>query len=134
MACTVMWFRRDLRVEANAALAHAAAEGAVLPLFVLDPAFARAGASRRAFMAASLHDLRDRTDGALVVRAGDPEDVVAAMAAQVDASLVVAAADFGPYGQRRDEAVARLLRRDGRQLRLVGSPYAVRPGSVTKAD
>jgi deoxyribodipyrimidine photo-lyase len=134
MTCTVMWFRRDLRIDANAALAHAAADGVVVPLFVLDPAFARAGAPRRAFLTASLHDLRERTDGALVVRAGDPQDVVPALAAEADASLVVATADFGPYGRRRDEAVARSLGQDGRQLRLVGSPYAVSPGSVTKAD
>jgi deoxyribodipyrimidine photo-lyase len=134
MTRSVMWFRRDLRVEANAALAHAAADGAVVPLFVLDPAFARAGAPRRAFLAATLHALRESTDGALVVRAGDPAEVVPAVAGEAGASVVVATGDDGPYGRRRDEAVARSLAREGRQLRLVGSPYAVRPGAVTKAD
>ncbi len=34
---TIMWFRRDLRLRDNPALLEACAEGAVLPLFVLDP-------------------------------------------------------------------------------------------------
>src|SRR4051812_42304874 len=134
MTGTVMWFRRDLRVEGNAALVQAASDGPVVPLFVLDPAFARAGAPRRGFLAGSLQALRERTDGALVVRVGDPAEVVPAIAGEVDASVVVATGDAGPYGRRRDQAVASSLAHDGRELRLVASPYAVRPGSVTKAD
>ena len=44
------------------------------------------------------------------------------------------AADFGPYGTRRDEAVAKALAEDGRELVRTGSPYAVAPGRVRKAD
>ncbi|MFZ9292097.1 MAG: deoxyribodipyrimidine photo-lyase, partial [Ilumatobacteraceae bacterium] len=36
-----MWFRRDLRLADNPALAAALAEGTVTPLFVLDPLFLR---------------------------------------------------------------------------------------------
>ena len=35
---TVVWFRRDLRIDDNPALATAAEEGAVLPLFIWCPA------------------------------------------------------------------------------------------------
>jgi deoxyribodipyrimidine photo-lyase len=47
---------------------------------------------------------------------------------------VHAARDSGPYGRRRDEAVADALSEGGRRLVLTGSPYAVDPGSVRKAD
>ena len=36
MACTVVWFRRDLRLSDHAALSQASRRGAVLPVFVLD--------------------------------------------------------------------------------------------------
>ena len=39
MACTVVWFRRDLRLRDNPALTAALADGDVLPLFVVDPVF-----------------------------------------------------------------------------------------------
>ena len=37
MAYTVVWFKRDLRVDDHAPLAHAAAHGPVLCLYVLEP-------------------------------------------------------------------------------------------------
>ena len=56
----VMWFRRDLRLADLPALQAAAADGAnVVPLFVVDPTFARAGLARRAFMAEALQALDD---------------------------------------------------------------------------
>ena len=130
----VLWFRRDLRLDALPALATAHAHGDVVPLFVVDPAFASSGAPRRAFLAAALESLDRRLGGVLVHRHGDPADVVPQVAAEVGADVVVVSRDFGPYGRRRDAVVAERLRADGRVLRGVGSPYAVDPGAVTKAD
>ena len=128
----VMWFRRDLRVGDNPALAAAAASGPVVPLFVHDPALSsRSGANRVAFLHATLDVLAEEVDGSLVERVGDPAEVVVAVAREVGATMVWAAEDFGPYGRRRDDAVRAALRADGRDLALVGSPYAVSPGSVS---
>lgn len=134
MARSIMWFRRDLRLGDNPALAAAASDGEVVGLFVTDPAFARAGAVRRRFLAGCLRSLDDDTGGHLVVREGDPAEVVPALAAEVGADTVFAAEDFAPYGRARDDAVARALGRDDRTLRFVSSPYAIEPGTVTKGD
>ncbi len=135
MPRSVFWFRRDLRLADNPALAAAATEGDVVPLFVLDPVlWQRSGAPRRAFLADSLRSLSEAMGGALVVREGDPSEVVPALAAEVDALRVHAAEDFGPYGRRRDGCVAARLVTEGRRLVLTGSPYAVAPGLVRKAD
>ncbi len=122
---SIMWFRRDLRLRDNPALAAACAEGEVLPLFVLDPAFEAAGAPRRALLHDCLAALDEATGGALVVRHGDPVDEIPALADEIGADTVFVAKDFAPYGRRRDEAVADALRGAGRKLRGVGSPYAV---------
>ena len=134
----VMWFRRDLRLADNPALLEAAADGAVLPLFVLDPVlWGPAGPSRRAYLAASLRaldaSLRDRGGRLSVVR-GDPVRRVLLAAREVGASRVHVAADFGPYGRARDEAVERALGDAGIELVRTGSPYAVAPGRVSKRD
>ena len=132
---SVCWFRRDLRLADNPALAAAAADGPVVPLFVLDPVFlTRAGAPRLAFLLACLRSLDASMGGALVVRHGDPAAVVPTFAADLGAVRVVAADDGGVYGQRRDALVAARLRADGRHLTLTGSPYAVPPGRVRKGD
>jgi deoxyribodipyrimidine photo-lyase len=134
MTRAVLWFRRDLRLAANDALAVAAADGEVVPLFVIDPAFATAGAARQAFMSDALSGLDASMGGALVFRHGNPADVVPQFAAEVQASSVVVAADFGPYGTIRDRTVEQRLVADGRALRRVGSPYAVDPGTIRKDD
>jgi deoxyribodipyrimidine photo-lyase len=131
---SIMWFRRDLRLRDNPALAEACSAGAVLPVFVVDPAFGVAGAPRRALLHDCLTALDQATGGALVTRHGDPVDEIPALADAIDASTVFVAKDYGPYGRRRDESVADALRGSGRRLRGVGSPYAVAPGEVVKDD
>ncbi|MBV9823890.1 MAG: deoxyribodipyrimidine photo-lyase, partial [Actinobacteria bacterium] len=131
----MMWFRRDLRLSDNPALvaagraAREAGDPAVLGVFVLDPALLKpSGAPRLAVLYRTLRALDDRLGGRLVVRHGDPAKVLPVLCREVDASSVHCAADFGPYGDRRDEAVADALGEV--QLRRCGSAYAVEPGTV----
>ncbi len=131
MSTAVMWFRRDLRLADNPALLEASdAADEVLPIFVLDPRlWDPAGPSRRAYLLASLESLRESIGG-LVVRTGDPVTVIRGLAAAVDAVSVHVAADFGPYGSRRDAGVQEALHGDGIDFVRTGSPYAVAPGRV----
>ena len=132
---SVMWFRRDLRLADNPALLAACAVGEVVPLFVLDPLlWSRSGDARRAYLAGSLASLSESTGGALLVRRGDPAQVVPEVAAAVGARTVHCAADFNPYGRRRDAAVEEALAAAGVRLERLGSPYAVAPGTLRKAD
>ena len=127
---SVMWFRRDLRLGDNPALLEAAADGDVLPLFVLDPAlWGPSGDVRRAYLSASLRDLAGRIP--LSVVRGNPVRRVVLAAREVGAERVHVAADFGPYGHRRDAAVEEALAEAGVELVRTGSPYAVAPGRVT---
>ncbi len=133
---TIWWLRRDLRLADNPALHRAVEDGdAVLPLFVLDPALLRrAGTGRRAWLLASLHvldaELKDAGGPGLSVVDGRPVATVAAVSRSVDAREVHIAADFAPYGRRRDQQVAAALAADDRELVATGSPYAVAPGTL----
>ncbi len=131
-----MWFRRDLRLSDNPALVEAAAvDGRVVPLFVIDPAvWGPASEVRRAYLVDSLHALDDSLDGNLLIRHGDPAVIVPEVAAAAGATSVHHAADFGPYGSTRDAAVAAALATAGIEARVIGSPYAIGPGRVTKGD
>ncbi len=135
-APVIVWFRRDLRLRDHAALIAARATARpLLALFVLDPKLISAsGAPRLAFLYRSLRALNESLDGRLVVRFGDPVEVVVALAGQVVAEQVFVSRDFGPYGRERDAAVAAGLRSISSRLVGVGSPYAVQPASVFKGD
>ena len=89
---------------------------------------------RQAYLRVALHALRASMGGALVVRRGDPLDVVPAVAAEVGARAVHLTRDYGPYGRRRDAAVIERLRAAEVAVVATGSPYAVAPGSVRKGD
>ncbi|TFV90673.1 deoxyribodipyrimidine photo-lyase [Blastococcus sp. CT_GayMR16] len=137
MPTSLLWFRRDLRLSDHpallAAIDAAGTDGAVVPVFVLDPRlWTPAGAPRRQFLLDCLAALQESVDGALVVRSGDPATVVPDLVREVQAGGVHISADAGPYGRRRDAAVERALA-DVPLIRT-GSPYAVTPGRVTKAD
>jgi deoxyribodipyrimidine photo-lyase len=135
---TIVWFRRDLRLHDNPALAAAAAgTSALVPLYVLDPRLLRgrwSSSNRTWFLLASLRglDARLREVGSrLHVRVGDPAKVVPDVAASVGARTVHVASDVSPFAARRDAAVAQGLARDRATLvahpgLLVHPPDAVR--------
>ena len=114
------WFRSDLRVADNAALAAAAAAADELVcVFVLDDrllAGRRASARRNRFLLDSLAKLGAELaarGSQLVVRRGDPARELARLAAETRAERATWNADYGPFALRRDAAVARALERTG---------------------
>lgn len=133
---SIFWFRRDLRLADNPALLAAADGGAeVLGVFVADDALLKpAGRARRAFLAGCLRVLSQSMDGRLLVVHGRPETTIPRLASAVSAASVHAAADFGPYGRRRDERVGEALAERGIRFHHTGSSYAVAPGRVRKSD
>ncbi|MFP5072350.1 cryptochrome/photolyase family protein [Pseudonocardia nantongensis] len=132
----VVWFRRDLRVaDQPTFLAAADAADRSLALFVLDDALlGPSGAARRNFLYGCLRELDAALGGRLLVVRGDPADVVPRVARAVGAGTVHVAADYGPYGMRRDGRVEQALDEDGVELVRTGSPYAVAPGRVRTGD
>jgi deoxyribodipyrimidine photo-lyase len=133
----LLWFRRDLRLADHPAL-HAArddGDGDVVGVFVLDQGlWNRAGLARRTFLAQSLADLNDRLDGRLTVLTGDPVRTIVSAARHVGAGAVHVSEEFTPYGRGRDEKVASALAEHDIGWVPTGSPYAVSPGRITKAD
>ena len=137
MPIALLWFRRDLRMSDHPALlaAREAAgpDGVVLPVFVLDDRLWRpSGNPRRRFLLDCLEDLREQTGGALVLKRGDPQQVIPKLVGETETTTVHISADAGPYGRTRDTAVERAL--GDVPLVRTGSPYAVTPGRVTKRD
>jgi deoxyribodipyrimidine photo-lyase len=130
-----MWFRRDLRLEDHAALAAAAAEGDVIGLFIVDPAFTAAtGTGREVFMRRALAQLSAQMGGALVIKVGDPAEVLTEIVAETGAKSVFVSREYTPYGRARDARVAEALQHVGARLRGVGSNYLVDPGRVLKGS
>jgi len=130
----IWWIRRDLRLHDNPALAGALEKDhGVLPVFVLDEQLlSKPTEKRQAFLFAGLRaleaDLRKLGSG-LVVRQGNPIEVIPQLAAETGADTVYAEEDYSPYAVQRDKSVARKV-----NLKLVHGLGVHPPALVTKAD
>lgn len=115
------WIRRDLRVTDHAVLFKATQEAdQVAVLFVFDTTILSLLEDRDdrrvTFIRKSLLEvdekLRER-GSQLIVRIGDPTEVVPQVARELGADLVVASRDFEPSAIERDQVVARELKKSG---------------------
>jgi deoxyribodipyrimidine photo-lyase len=119
----IVWLRRDLRVQDNAALHAACAQAEqVVPLFVFDPDILGredTGAARVAFLIDALGVLDanlKKLEGRLILRQGN---VLAQIVKAVDdfgADGVFHQREYEPFGVKRDEAVAAALKERGKVL------------------
>ena len=126
----LVWFRRDLRAEDNAALARALAScSTVYCVFVFDKPILEllpAEDRRVEFIHDAVHDLGNALQqlgnlpqSPLMVLHAHAETAIPALAAQLDVQAVFAARDYEPSAIARDLAVQQALLRQGRQLTLV---------------
>ncbi len=138
----VFWFRSDLRLHDQPALAQAAElarglGGWLLPLFVHDTrlqattrwGFARIGAHRRAWRAMALQALTDELEAlgsTLLQVEGDPVDLLGHLLAQLNQPLLVCEDIPAP----EEEAQVRALRACGLHVRTVWQSTLVAPEAL----
>jgi deoxyribodipyrimidine photo-lyase len=112
----IVWFRQDLRLADNPALAAAAASGKpVVPLYILDPDMMPGGASRwwlHGSLDALARDLR-ALGAPLVLRRGSARDVLHELAREAGASGVFWNRCYEPDAIARDRAIEKSLASQG---------------------
>ena len=114
MPLTVMWFRQDLRLSDNPALAAAAASGAVLPVYILDDVNAgdwKMGGASRWWLHHSLTALNDALGGRLWVLQGDAREELAKLGERHPVARVVWNRCYEPWRMHRDIEVDAALSR-----------------------
>ena len=108
---SIVWLRQDLRLADQPAFAAAAAEGPVVPLYVLDdetPGEWAIGGAQRWWLHHSLEALASDLAAAgapLILRRGAAAEEVARLAAEVGATRVHALAHFEPWWQAAEQAL-----------------------------
>jgi deoxyribodipyrimidine photo-lyase len=132
----VVWLRRDLRLGDNPALTDAAARGAVVPVFVLDPQLLGRSERRDAWILATLRaldgELRAR-GSRLTVRRGEPAVELVRVAREAGATGVSWNRDVTPYARRRDAAVESACRAAGLRPAPCADAALTQPADVTPA-
>ena len=122
MNVCIVWFRRDLRLADNPALAAAARADRVLPVFCFEDGLTsgRHGSpNRNAYLLASLRELGDRLraiGAPLHFRRGDPARELVRLASESGAGAVHVNRDHTAHARSRDQRVAAALAEAGSEL------------------
>ena len=137
----IHWFRSDLRIADNTALADACRRAdALAPVFVLDDALLarhRDAHPRLRFLHACLDDLAAELDAAgsrLIVLRDAPHRCLPALARACKASLVTCNRDYGPHAKERDRRVRDAFARDGVDVRTFKDRVVFEGGEVRSAQ
>jgi deoxyribodipyrimidine photo-lyase len=136
MSTVIWWIRRDLGLSDNQALSAALSQAdVVIPLFILDPKLLtspRASQNRNGFLFDGLRqldsNLRQR-GSALILREGDPLEVLRIIYRETGAECIFAEADVSPYAKQRDDRILRQL-----PLKLIPGVTVHPPESLLKPD
>jgi deoxyribodipyrimidine photo-lyase len=120
----IVWFRQDLRLHDNEALATALRMAEeVVPIYIFDErifkgetrfGFPKIGKHRARFVLESVQDLREniqKLGGQLLIRIGRPESILAEMAQQIKASWVIC---------NRERTQEEVIVQDGLEQKLWG--------------
>lgn len=125
-----------MRLNDNQALAAAMSQAeVVIPVFILDPKLLtspRASQNRNGFLFDGLRSLDNdlhRRGSSLIVRQGEPLEVLHLLCREAGAETIFAQADVSPYSRCRDERVSSEL-----PLTLTPGVTVHPPGMVVKPD
>ncbi|KAH7428406.1 hypothetical protein KP509_09G000300 [Ceratopteris richardii] len=122
---SIVWFRSDLRCHDNEALSTASKESlSILPVYVFDPrefgkscsGFDKTGPHRARFLLQCVSDLREKVKelgSDLVVRIGNPEEVLLKLAKAVGADALYAHQDVSYEGMQTEKKVSAALQEEG---------------------
>ncbi len=132
---TILWFRRDLRLSDQVAVATAAAKGPVIPIYVLDdetPKHRKMGGASRWWLHRSLKSLDTdlRTKGSrLILRRGKAADILAELARESGAQEIHALHHYEPWWLNAQKDLRANLS-DNAELVLHHGNYLLPPGTL----
>ena len=135
-ATTIVWFRHDLRLDDNPALAAAAARGAVVPVFIWAPdeeAPWEPGAAARWWLHQSLGRLAAalaKAGSPLVIRRGGSLATLRKLAGEAGATHVTWNRRYEPAVVKRDTAIKKALAADGLAVESFNGGLLYEPAHV----
>jgi len=131
----LVWFRQDLRLSDQAALAAAVSEGPVIPVYILDDDMPRHWSMRGASRWWLHHSLKRLDESlqakgsCLILKRGNSAAVLAELAQRVGARQVHALHHHEPWWRNAEKAVAKTLDLNLHDGALLLPPGAVRTGA-----
>jgi deoxyribodipyrimidine photo-lyase len=133
----ILWFRRDLRLTDNPALAAACASGRPLvALYILDDSdTAQSGAASRWWLHHGLSAIDcelSRLGGCLVLRRGHPAEILETLIAESGAEAVYWNRCYEPHAVARDRTIKTALMARGLDVRSFNASLLFEPTAIAR--
>ena len=135
--CSIVWFRQDLRLSDNPALAIAVKQGAVLPIYILDDVNAGTagmGAASRVWLHHSLELLNRSLDGKLRLFHGNAIAIIKRLTDAYDVSSVCWNRCYEPWRIARDAIIKTDLKSKNITVHSCNGSLLWEPWTVLKKD
>jgi deoxyribodipyrimidine photo-lyase len=140
--CSIVWFRRDLRLDDNLSLFSALQlKEKVQPVFIFDTdilsRFTNKQDRRLSFIAETLFNMHNdiiRKGGKLLVFHGSAKELIPKIAIMLKAKNIFAGIDYEPASTKRDEHVQKKLKQHNINLILQNDHLLISPEEVLKSD
>lgn len=133
----IVWFRADLRLADNPALYHAAKQGSVIPIYILDQEGAgdfKLGDASRWWLHHSLLSLSDSLHGALRVYKGVSISILKKLIKEYDVDGIYWNNCYEPWMLQRDKKIAQELLDLGLDVQTFQSVLLWDPTKIVKSD
>jgi len=131
---TIVWFRRDLRLQDNAALTAAIAEGGpIIPVFIYDDLVEKLGAAPKWRLGEGLSVLQkslEEMGNRLIFRRGSAAKVLDVLVTETGAASVFWQRAYDPDSQARDITVKRNLSEKGVKVQSFKGHLLFEPWTV----
>ena len=138
----IVWFRTDLRIDDNPALAEALEKGVVIPVYIHDPESEgvwRHGAASHWWLHQSLQELSKRLDSKksrLILRQGDSLAELSKLIKETGAAAVYWNRRYEPAVIARDKKIKETLKETGVDAQsfnanLLNEPWTIQTGGGT---
>jgi deoxyribodipyrimidine photo-lyase len=134
---SIVWFRQDLRLLDNPAIAEASNLGTILPIYILDdcaPNPFKIGEASKIWLHHSLNSLNASLNGKLNVYAGKTTEIFERLIDKYGVSKIFANACYEPWHINQESKVKDICRRKSIDYKLFNSSYLWAPNQILKND
>jgi len=133
----IHWFQRDLRLQDNPALTHAAHLGTVIPVYIHDTRHSppdEPGGAASWWLHHSLSSLNESLKGRLTILKGDPLHILPRLVANTAASHITWTRCYEPWQVKRNTLLKQKLASSGIQVQSRNGSLLWEPWEVLKKD
>ncbi|MBI2344631.1 deoxyribodipyrimidine photo-lyase [Candidatus Dependentiae bacterium] len=134
---SIVWFRKDLRVSDNPALAGAIKAGEVIPIYIFDEYgadYCKMGSHARWWLAKSLEALSESLEGGLHVFQGHSLEIIENIIKKTGATSVFWNRCYEPWIIKRDTKIKKTLLDQGINVQSFNAYLLWEPHEIVKTD